>query len=173
MNGFLLWLAQGLGIGRIPFAPGTFGSLLGLLWFALLLRTVSTGFFLAGTILGLVLSVWFCDAGERILKRKDPGSVVFDEIAAMPVCFLGWVAILIEKTGSLPPPEFFFSRQNGLATFGVFLAFRFFDVVKPWPVRQSQSLRGGLGITIDDALAAVYVNAVVLAVIGGRVLLAR
>ena len=49
-------------------------------------------------------------------------------------------------------------------TLGVFALFRFFDVVKPWPVRQSQALPGGWGITVDDALAAVYVNGVVLAV---------
>ncbi|HWH69205.1 MAG TPA: phosphatidylglycerophosphatase A, partial [Candidatus Sulfotelmatobacter sp.] len=55
-----------------------------------------------------------------------------------------------------------------LGTLGIFVAFRFFDVAKPWPVRQSQSLPGGLGITIDDALAAVYVNLVTLLVYGAK-----
>jgi phosphatidylglycerophosphatase A len=48
---------------------------------------------------------------------------------------------------------------------GVFVAFRLFDVWKPWPVRQSQTLAGGWGVTIDDALAAVYVNVVVVVVL--------
>jgi phosphatidylglycerophosphatase A len=165
VNAFLLWLAQGFGIGRIRVAPGTFGSIVGLLWFALLLLTGNLWIFLAGTIVGLALSVWLCGVGEKVLNAKDPGSVVFDEIAAIPVCFLGWLAIQTWKSGSIPGPEFFFSKQHLLPTLGVFAAFRFFDVLKPWPVRQSQSLPGGWGVTVDDALAAVYVNVVVLVVL--------
>src|SRR5947208_892571 len=88
---FTLWLAQGFGVGRIPFGPGTFGSMVGLAWFALLALSGSLLVFAAGTIGGFVLSVWLCGEGERILKQRDPGSVVLDEIAAMPVCFAGWV----------------------------------------------------------------------------------
>jgi len=164
MNAFLLWIAQGFGSGRIPFAPGTFGSVVGLGWFALLLLAGNLWLFLGGSIAGLLLSVWVCGVGEKVLKQKDPGSVVMDEIAAIPLCFMGWIGILIWKTGSFPAPEIFFSSQHLLPTLGVFAAFRFFDVLKPWPVRQSQSLIGGWGVTIDDVLAAVYVNAVVLAV---------
>src|SRR5262245_53097009 len=87
VNSLKLWLAQGFGIGRIPFAPGTFGSLLGLLWFALLISTSKLWVLIAGTLLGLGLSVWLCGEGERILKQKDPGSVVLDEVAAIPLCF--------------------------------------------------------------------------------------
>ena len=138
-----------------------------MIWFALLLLTGNLWLFLAGTIVGIALSVWLCGVGEKILNAKDPGSVVFDEIAAIPVCFIGWLAVKFWKTGSLPPPEFFFSKQNWLPTIGVFAAFRLFDVWKPWPVRQSQSLPGGWGVTIDDTLAAVYVNVVVLVVLAG------
>ena len=86
-----LFVAQGFGVGRIPFAPGTFGSLVGLAWFALLLTGYNLWAYFGGTLLGLALSVWLCGAAERILGKKDPGSVVLDEIAAMPVCFLPWV----------------------------------------------------------------------------------
>ena len=165
MNAFVLWLAQGFGIGRIPKAPGTFGSVVGLAWFALLLLAGNLWLFLLGTIVGVGLSVWLCGAGEKILRMKDPGSVVFDEIAAIPICFLGWVIIHLRSTGAFPPPEFFFSKQNWLPTLGVFIAFRLFDVWKPWPVRQSQSFTGGWGVTIDDVLAAVYVNVVVVIVL--------
>lgn len=169
----LLFIAQGFGIGRVPFAPGTFGSVIGMGWFALLLLSGNIWLFLLGTLVGLGLSVWLCDVGEKVLNAKDPGSVVFDEIAAIPVCFIGWVVIQLCRTGTFPPAEYFFSAKNWLPTLGVFAAFRFFDVLKPSPVRQSQSLPGGWGVTVDDFLAALYVNAIVLAVCGGKILLAK
>jgi phosphatidylglycerophosphatase A len=166
-----LWIAQGFGVGRIPVAPGTFGSLVGVLWFGLLLMTGSLWLFTAGTIAGVALSVWLCDVGEKALGKKDPSSVVLDEIAALPVCFFAWVAILLCQTGSLPAFAHFFSARTWPLTLGVFVACRFFDIAKPWPVRQSQSLPGGWGITIDDVLASVYVNVVVLLVYAGKTLL--
>ena len=166
-----LWIAQGFGVGRIPLAPGTFGSVVGVLWFGLLLGTGNLWLFAAGTVAALALSVWLCGAAEKALGQKDPGSVVLDEIAAMPVCFSGWVAILIGKTGALPEFAYFFSARTWLLTLGVFAAFRFFDVVKPWPVHQSQSLPGGWGVTIDDVMAAVYVNLLVLLVYAGKTLM--
>jgi phosphatidylglycerophosphatase A len=165
-----LWLAQGFGVGLIPYGPGTFGSLVGVLWFALLLMTGHLWLFAVGTIAGLALSVRVCGGAEKILGQTDPPSVVLDEIAAMPGCFLGWVGILFWKTGSLPSVDDFVAGRNWPLALGVFVAFRFFDIVKPWPVRQSQSLAGGWGVTVDDVLAAVYVNALVLLVHGGRTL---
>ena len=166
-----LWVAQGFGVGRIPVAPGTFGSVVGVLWFGLLLMTGSVWLFMVGTLGTVALSVWLCGAAERTLGQKDPGSVVLDEIAAMPVCFLGWVGVLFWKTGALPGCAHFVSAGTWPLTLGVFAAFRFFDVAKPWPVYQSQSLPGGWGVTVDDVLAAVYVNAVVLLAYAGKTLL--
>ncbi len=168
-----LWIAQGFGVGRIPVAPGTFGSVAGVGWFALLLLTGKLWLFAAGTVAGLALSVWLCGVGEKVLGQKDPQSVVLDEITALPVCFLGWVAILTWKSGALPLPESFFSARTWPMTLGVFAAFRFFDVAKPWPVRQSQSLPGGWGVTIDDVLAAIYVNLAVLLAYAGKMLLLK
>ena len=168
MNGIFLWIAQGFGSGRIPFAPGTFGSMVGLGWFAILLLTGNFWLFLSGTILGLALSVWLCGVGEKILRQTDPGSIVLDEITAIPLCFVGWICVVISQPHAFPSPEYFFAKQNLLPTLGVFGAFRFFDVLKPWPVKQSQCLQGGSGVTVDDALAAIYVNFVVLAVIVGK-----
>jgi len=173
VNAIFLWIAQGFGSGRIPVAPGTYGSIVGLAWFALLLLTGYLGLFLGGTFLGRALSVWLCGVGEKILGKTDPGSIVLDEITAIPLCFAGWLSALIWKTNAFPSPEFFFSKQNLLPTLGVFAAFRLFDVWKPWPVRQSQNLSGGLGVTMDDALAAIYVNVVVLAVYAGKNFIAR
>ena len=75
-NKLILFVAQGFGVGRIPVAPGTFGSVVGLAWFALLLAAGNLWVFISGTILGLVVSVWLCGAGETILGQTDPGSVV-------------------------------------------------------------------------------------------------
>jgi phosphatidylglycerophosphatase A len=159
-----LWIAQGFGVGRIPLAPGTFGSLVGMLWFGLLIASANVWVFISGIIVGAALSVWLCGEGERILKQKDPGSVVLDEITAMPVCFAGWLGISFWKTGSMPRLDEILNARTWPAVLGVFIAFRFFDVLKPWPARQSQSLPGGWGITVDDFLAAIYVNAVLLLV---------
>ena len=164
MNAFILWIAQGFGVGKIPVAPGTFGSVVGLAWFALLLLTGNIWLFAIGTIIGVALSVWACGAGENILRQKDPGSIVLDEIAAIPICFSGWIGILLMKNAALPSPGYFFSKDNWLLTLGVFIAFRFFDVLKPWPVKQCQALSGGWGVTVDDVLAAVYVCAVTVVI---------
>ena len=165
-----LWIAQGFGVGRIPFAPGTFGSIVGLGWFGLLLASGRVWCFALGTLLGVVISVWLCGFGEKLLSQKDPGSVVLDEIVAIPVCFSGWVGLGVWRTGGFPQLDFSFLKSNGLVIAVVFVAFRLFDVWKPWPVRQSQSLPGGWGITIDDLLAGVYVNLVVLTLAGTKVL---
>ena len=161
MSNLILWLAQGFGVGRIPFAPGTFGSLLGLAWFALLLWPRNLWIFLGGAGLGVAISIWLCGEGERILGRKDPGSVVMDEIAAMPFCFL-WLFLvegIFKESGTTTEP--LFKGKLWLVMLAGFLVFRLFDIWKPWPVRQSQDLPGGWGITVDDLLAAVYTNLVV------------
>ena len=134
---------------------------MGIGWFALLLAGGNIWFLVAGCVAGAAISVWLSGSAEGLLGKKDPGSVVLDEIAAMPVCFLGWVGMVAWKTGTMPGLSYFFSGKHRLWTLGVFLAFRLFDVLKPWPANKSQSLPGGWGITVDDLLAAVYVNIVV------------
>lgn len=152
-----LWIAQGFGVGRIPVAPGTFGSVLGLGLFALLLLSHSLVVFAVAIVMGSVLSVWLCGEGEKILGKRDPGSVVLDEIIAIPLCFACWLWFL--RGTDYITPNYFFHGKPLFVTIGIFCAFRLFDVWKPWPVRQSQNLPGGLGVTVDDLLAAVYVNA--------------
>ena len=158
MNTLVLWLAQGFGLGRLPFAPGTFGSLGGLVWFGLLLSTGTPFIYVSGLLLGIALSVWIGARAEEILGKIDPGSVVMDEIVAVPICISGWVAWVFYQSGELPGPMDFVVPPNCLLTLGIFAAFRFFEILKPLPVRQSQSLSGGWGITADDVLAAIYVN---------------
>jgi phosphatidylglycerophosphatase A len=88
--------------------------------------------------------------------------VVLDEIIAVPLCFSAWVLSQVHSTGQMPPVSYFFSGNHWLGVAAIFAAFRLFDIWKPWPVRQSQSLPGGWGVTVDDLLAAVYVNSVSL-----------
>src|SRR5262245_44748016 len=158
----MLRFAQGFGIGRIPFAPCTFGSLVGLLWFGFLVRTESFWVYLTTTLVGLCLSVWSCGAAEKILKQTDPGSVVLDEITALPLCFLPRIATEWFRFNQMPPLENFFGVRAWVQTAVLFVLFRIFDILKPWPVRQSQRLPGGWGVTIDDVLAATYVAVVSL-----------
>jgi phosphatidylglycerophosphatase A len=168
MNAFILWIAQGFGSGRVPFAPGTFGSLAGLVWFLLLLKVPRPLFYVSGIVFGVALSVMICTRAEKSLGQKDPSSVVLDEIVAVPICFASWLVILFFEEGRWPTAEYFFRSQTWPWTLAVFIAFRIFDVAKPWPVRQSQALPGGWGVTTDDVLAALYVNLCVLAVFAGR-----
>lgn len=146
-----LFLAQGLGIGRIPFAPGTFGSFLGFGWFLLIIAPGNAALFLTAILFSFFVSVWTSEEAEKILRQKDPGSVVVDEIIAIPICFLGWLSLL----GELPPPAYFLTHWK--TSLGIILAFRLFDIWKPTPIHQSQRFPTGWGITIDDVLAAIYV----------------
>jgi phosphatidylglycerophosphatase A len=156
-----LWLAQGCGVGRIGVAPGTFGSVVGLLWLALLLTLRSWPLFIAANSAAIALSVWLCGEAEKALQQTDPGCVVLDEIIAIPLCFTGWLALICLREHHWPNAGYFCAHWA--SSVGVFVLFRCFDVIKPWPVRQSQKLPGGFGVTVDDVLAAVYVNLVVLA----------
>lgn len=154
----ILWAAQGFGVGRIPVAPGTWGSLLGAGWLLALLAPGHLPIFIAGLILSTFFSVWVCGRAEKILGRTDPGSVVMDEIIAVPLCFAVWMARYMSQNGHFPTPGALLEPGNLPVFIGLVAAFRFFDIAKPWPVRQSQRLPGGWGVTVDDILAAVYVN---------------
>lgn len=156
----MCWVAEGFGAGRLPLAPGTWGTFVGVGWTLLLLAAGSGWVFAGGCILGLAAAVGLCGAAERHLGRPDPPSVVLDEIAAVPVCFAGWQVVQLVQTGRALQPADLVRDGAWLVTLAGVLAFRFFDVLKPWPVRQSQTWPGGWGITADDVLAAGYVNLV-------------
>jgi phosphatidylglycerophosphatase A len=128
--------------------PGTFGSLLGLLlaWALVGLSGWPIGVLLALEGVILLAGLPICGRAARLIGRPDPGSVVYDEIAAMPLVFLP------------VPLAFSTSRALAAAVLG-FAWFRLFDILKPWPVRRLERLPGGLGIMIDDAAAACYAAA--------------
>jgi phosphatidylglycerophosphatase A len=158
---WILWLAQGFGSGQAPAGPGTFGSAVGMGWLLLLVWPENLVVFCAGAVAGVALSVWACGKAEKILGQSDPGSVVLDEIAAVPLCFVAWM-FLHANDGAMPGASDFFSARAWMWTAGIFVLFRIFDIAKPWPVGATQKLPGGWGVTADDVAAAVYVNAVVV-----------
>ncbi|MEX1229443.1 MAG: phosphatidylglycerophosphatase A [Planctomycetaceae bacterium] len=136
-----IFLATGFGVGWIRFAPGTWGSVVGVLMVAAgqSLLASSPQRMLASMIL-LFIGIPICERGAKLIGRKDPGEIVWDEIAAMPIVFCA--------------TNFSFSS----AAIG-FLWFRLFDIWKPWPIRRLQDLPGGLGVMIDDILAALLAAA--------------
>jgi phosphatidylglycerophosphatase A len=153
----VVWVAEGFGVGRFPYGPGTLGSFVGLIWFALLVLPGSLAAFYLGLALGLVVSIILCGAAERITGRKDPGSVVLDEITAVPICFIPWLLMESSRLRQIPPPDYFFGPRTIWMSFVLFALFRLLDIWKPWPIRPSQKLPGGWGVTFDDVLAATFV----------------
>ncbi|MDN3523288.1 phosphatidylglycerophosphatase A family protein [Halomonas ramblicola] len=144
----LLWLASGLGLGLSPWAAGTLGSLLGLplAWWLLGRRWRVQ---LAVTALLLVAAVPVCHLAEAQLGGKDDGRIVLDEIVAFPVAVLGQAA----------------ARQPW-AMAGAFVVYRGFDATKPPPVNGVETVPGGLGIVLDDTLAAAMTWLVMAAGLG-------
>ena len=131
-------MATAGGAGYSPFAPGTAGSVVGvmlyfltaswpLLWQAALIAAVS------------LVGIWAGGVAAQHFGRKDPGQVVIDEVAGQLVTFF---ATGISYHGLIPG----------------FLIFRLLDIVKPWPARQFESLPGGTGIMADDLMVGVYGN---------------
>ena len=132
-----LSLATAFGIGYAPFAPGTFGSAVGLVLWALLPQSVPAQ---ATAILVLfAVGCWAGGVAERYFGGTDPGPVVIDEVMGMMLTLfmhpVGWPGALA----------------------GFFL-FRAVDVLKPYPADRFEHLHGGVGVMADDGMAAVYAN---------------
>jgi len=135
----IILLATGFGLGLSPVASGTAGTLLGLpimlglapLWTHSLMAQMSAALCLA------LLAIPMCDVAEKHFGRKDDGRIVADEFMTFPIGLLGlpltpWVLVL------------------------AFFTNRVFDVLKPFPAYRLQRLSGGLGIVVDDCVAALY-----------------
>ncbi len=131
------FLAFGFGTGLAPFAPGTVGSLLGVLlaWLTLDLG-LSAQIGIAAAL--FLFGIWVCGESSKRLGVHDHGGIVWDEICGM------YLTLLVA-------PRLYSAWILG------FLLFRAFDIVKPWPIRDlDHRLGGGLGIMLDDLVAALY-----------------
>jgi phosphatidylglycerophosphatase A len=141
-NGFVVGVATLGPLGRKLPAPGTWGSLAGLLYFVLFFQRATIGANLVGSAIGAYLAVAFCGEAEIRLRKRDPGEVVLDEVVAMPLCFLGWQSL----TPYWPPWGIFL---------GGFALFRLYDILKPFGISRLQSWPGGWGVVVDDTAAAL------------------
>jgi len=134
----ILFIAEGAYSGKSPFAPGTAGTLVGVLLY-LGLKNVGPIPYIILTCLVCIVGTWAAGRAEILLAKRDSPSIVIDEIAgyliAMFMVPVGW----------------------GYITAGFFL-FRVFDILKPWPLYDLQDVHGGLGVMLDDVGAGVYTN---------------
>lgn len=147
----VLLIAEGFGLGRMSVAPGTWGSLWGIpIGYVMLSQGWSVGVFIATAVAMLIPGIPLCDKAARLRNIKDPGSVVWDEMAAFPIVYV--VAI-----GS--------SVNLWLVLLLGFGFFRLFDIVKPWPVKVFDRIEGGIGIMLDDTVAAIMAAASLWAVL--------
>lgn len=130
-------IATGFYSGYLPKAPGTWGSLVGLL-LVYLLNYFSLPVYLTITVFLFMIGTFSAGEAEKILDNHDPGIVVIDEIVGMLITM---IAVPLSPLTML---------------LGFFL-FRFFDIVKPFPVNIfDQRFHGGLGIMLDDVMAGIY-----------------
>ena len=134
---FALAIATVFGAGYIPVAPGTIGSLAGLVIWWILPRS-STAQALAIVVL-FVAGSWSSGVAERHFGRTDPGPVVVDEVVGM------LMTLYLNPVGPI-------------GAIAAFLLFRVADIIKPFPANRLERLRGGMGVMADDAMAAVYAN---------------
>ena len=125
------------GVGYVPFASGTFGSLVGVALWAVL--PASSTMHAIVIVALFTLGSWSGGIAERHFGRTDPSQVVIDEVAGMLITMflnpVGWPGAVV----------------------GFFL-FRASDIVKPYPSNRLEELHGGIGVMADDAMAAVYAN---------------
>jgi len=137
MHKLIMIIATGLYSGYLPKAPGTWGSLVGLLLF-FLLHSLSLPVYLAVTAGLFVVGSFAAGEAEKILDNRDPGVVVIDEIVGIMITMIAVPATPLTMALG-------------------FILFRIFDVLKPFPVNFfDQKFHGGLGIMLDDVMAGIY-----------------
>ena len=138
-------LATGFGSGLSPFAPGTMGTLVGVV-ICLLCLPLPWPLRLLTVLALLALSIYIAERAEIIYQKKDDQRIVIDEIIGFQVTMLP-VAI------------------NVLYLCVGFVLFRIFDILKPFPIANLQKLSGGWGVVIDDVAAGIYAGAVMILLI--------
>lgn len=137
-------------IGYWGKAPGTNGSVVGLLLYTVLLHTWSPAWQILFIAVLSAVAVVICGQAEVVLQKRDPGEVILDEVVAVPLCFVGLSALL-------PADAIFWPW----AVAG-FVLFRIFDITKPLFVNSLQRLPHGWGIVADDLAAALITWAILL-----------
>ena len=145
MNSLSSLLATFFGIGRIPFASGTFASAAALP-FGVLLAMRGWPAIVAGAVVATIVGIWACGEHAAKLGVSDPSECVLDEVAGQ------WIALI--------PIALYARPFDWLLYVIAFLLFRLFDVLKFWPLSAAEDLPGGLGVMADDVLAGLIAAAV-------------
>jgi phosphatidylglycerophosphatase A len=145
--GRIFWTVGGLGL--VPLIPGTVGTLAGVAIVYLASRHPETDKIILGLACFFTLAgVPLASLAERV-HGKDPPSFVWDEVAGYLVTMLAMPIV----------------REPWLCVVGGFFAFRFFDILKPWPIRSVERNPGGMAVIADDIVAGIYANATLHAVL--------
>ena len=132
------------GIGMVPIAPGTFGSITAWIIFVYLSHFISMINMLILTILFFILSIWICSEASKDLENKDHKSIVIDELVGM------WIALL--------PVLVIANSQYERTVYALhaLILFRFFDILKPFPISYfDKNYKNGFGIVIDDVISGL------------------
>jgi phosphatidylglycerophosphatase A len=134
-------LATFFGVGYLPWAPGTWASLVALPIAWCVGTFAGWEALLAVALLLTFAGIWACDRHARSTGLKDPSECVIDEVAGQ---LLACVPLVMTA-----------HMTTVLAVFLAFAVFRFFDIVKPWPIARLEHLPGGAGVMADDVLAGI------------------
>ena len=149
LDKMVYWLGIGLGSGLPKRAPGTWGTLGGLVIALPLLQIGFMGFFII-TLVASLVGIWICDRTSRLMQVHDDPHIVWDEWAGM------WISLLPLSFIITYAPEYLTLGSYGFAIGLAFVLVRFFDIVKPNPIRWADhKVDGGLGIMLDDILAGI------------------
>ena len=136
------------GVGLIRFAPGTWGTLFSVFLWLVFFEKLSSN--TIAVLLAVILAIVCCHFSSKDLNNKDQKAIVIDELAGM------WVALLICS----PLIESNYNKDDVhgyVSVFIVFLAFRFFDILKPFPISYfDKNLKNGFGIVFDDLIAGIF-----------------
>ncbi|MGP5211392.1 phosphatidylglycerophosphatase A family protein [Psychrobacter alimentarius] len=152
LDRMIYWLGLGLGSGLPRRAPGTWGTVGGLI---VAIPLLSLGFlpFLLITVLSSILGIWICGRTSELMKGHDDPHIVWDEWAGM------WITLLPFSYMSMTADSFwqYISQPLSLAALLLaFVLFRFFDIIKPPPIGWAdRKVAGGLGVMLDDIIAGV------------------
>lgn len=151
---YLALAVSTFGVGYLPLMPGTYGSLVAVGIFVGLTQIVKGNALVAVVLVSIVAvtfaGIWAASRTEVLSGRKDPGKVVVDEVAGQLISLFPLTLLV---------------HWSIVTVIISFILFRFFDIVKPYPARRLEALKGGLGVMCDDLIAGVYAAAITCVIV--------